>query len=86
MLVIVHEEFISDLSYSFTWYESKEYGLGRRFTSSIKASIKKIKDAPLARACVYPSVRKARVKGYPYSIFYSYSDSTLKNLALSHDR
>lgn len=73
-----------DIEEAFLYYESKISGLGKRFYLSFLASIEKIESSPNAFLLVKHPVRRCKLKGFPFKVFYVVSDQTIFIIGLSH--
>ncbi len=62
-----------DIQEGIDWYNEKQKGLGRKFHSQIKASIKHIKTNPFFMVR-YNGIRCLPVKKYPYMIHFTVNE------------
>lgn len=60
-----------DLQIAFQWYESQLRGLGLEFLNCVEAVIKTIQDMPKLYAKHHADFRRALVRRFPFSIFYT---------------
>ena len=60
-----------DLQIAFQWYESQQRGLGLEFLNCVEAVIKTIQDMPKLYAKHHVNFRRALVRRFPFSIFYT---------------
>lgn len=60
-----------DLQIAFQWYESQQRGLGFEFLNCVEAVIKTIQDMPKLYAKHHANFRRALVRRFPFSIFYT---------------
>ena len=60
-----------DLEIAFNWYEEQRQGLGFEFLNCIEAVIKMIIHMPEMYAVQYADFRRAMVRRFPFSIFYT---------------
>lgn len=60
----------ADIREAVMWYNSKQKGLGKRLTESIKAKSKLIRQYPKACPIRYKNVRTAITEKFPYMIHY----------------
>ncbi|HEX5444992.1 MAG TPA: type II toxin-antitoxin system RelE/ParE family toxin [Pirellulales bacterium] len=65
------------------WYESQA-GLGAEFVTSVREALHRISDAPGAYGSVYRNVRCARVRRFPYNVFYRVHDDRIDVIAIIH--
>jgi len=64
-----------DIRDAAQWYNTKEKGLGKRFTKSVRDKVKFIKNNPNASSIRYKNVRTAICDRFPYMIHYLVDDS-----------
>ena len=60
-----------DIYEATRWYESKQNGLGRRFTAEVRKKVRHIRQHPLSYAIRYDNVRTAVVEVFPFMIHYT---------------
>ncbi len=60
-----------DLDIAFAWYEEQRYGLGFEFLVCVEASIETILQTPKLYAKHHDTFRRALVRRFPFSIFYT---------------
>lgn len=53
------------------WYEAREAGVGGRFIVSIDACLRQIISDPFRYPKAGPTTHKAKIIGWPYSIFFT---------------
>jgi plasmid stabilization system protein ParE len=73
------------------WYEERVVGLGIEFFDAVDAALDQIARLPKAGALVQRvpidlQVRRAPVARFPYHIVYLETPSTIRVLAIAHDR
>jgi plasmid stabilization system protein ParE len=73
------------------WYEGRRVGLGLEFLDAVDATIDQIvrlphAGAPLRRLLPELLVRRAPVKRFPYYVVYLETESTIRILAVAHER
>jgi len=61
----------ADIEIAFTWYEEQRYGLGLEFLDCVQAAIETILQMPELYAIHHASFRRALVRRFPFSIFYT---------------
>lgn len=71
---------IEDLRQSAAWYNSKQKGLGKIFTTEVRSIVHFIKHHPKAYSIRYNEVRVAPLKSFPYLIHYSIDE--IQNLII----
>jgi plasmid stabilization system protein ParE len=65
-----------DIQETAKWYNSRQYGVGRKFTNQVRRSIHFIRGNPEAIAIRYDSIRTALVDTFPYMIHYFIEESS----------
>jgi len=60
-----------DLDIAFEWYEDQRRGLGFEFLDCVEAAIETIRRMPKLYATQYNHFRRALVRRFPFSIFYT---------------
>jgi toxin ParE1/3/4 len=71
-----------DLDEARRWYEEQQPGLGREFLASVETALALICEFPLIAPRVDPRLRRARIKRFPYGIFYLVDGQTVRILAV----
>jgi len=59
-----------DIRKAAHWYNDKERGLGRRFTSAIREKVLSIKKHPESAPIRYGNVRTSLIDSFPFMIHY----------------
>lgn len=68
--VIFRREARADVLEAYHWYEAHEPGLGPEFRTELRATIERIRRTPLAYRVLHRETRRARLKRFPYGVFY----------------
>jgi plasmid stabilization system protein ParE len=76
----------AELIEAHDWYEAQAPGLGGRFRSAIDEAAERILAGPLRFPTVLKTVRRARVKLFPYALFYVVDGDELLVIACFHSR
>ncbi len=76
----------SDLRLARRWYNEREDGLGKRFTTAIETKLESLVKTPLIHGQVHPHIRRAPVHVFPYSILYRVIGSTVQVIAVLHHK
>ncbi|MGH9948666.1 MAG: type II toxin-antitoxin system RelE/ParE family toxin [Pyrinomonadaceae bacterium] len=72
---------------AFDWYESEQVGLGDRFRTELKLTLKRIISSPLQYAVVHGSdIRRAGIKRFPYSVIFRLENDSVLVLAIFHEK
>lgn len=67
------------------WYESQVPGLGDEFIAAMELQLKRLEQAPLLYAEVFPRVHRAILPRFPYGLFYTVRGDLVHVLAVLHD-
>jgi plasmid stabilization system protein ParE len=76
----------ADLDEAFTWYESRRAGLGSEFLRAVEVCFAAIERHPEQFAVVDQDIRRARVRHFPYLVFFVITDAEIVVLAVMHGR
>lgn len=64
-----------DIRDAARWYNKQSHGLGKRFTSEVRDSIKFIKQNPTACSIRYDEVRTVVLRVFPFMIHYTVDEA-----------
>jgi toxin ParE1/3/4 len=67
-----------------TWYE-QHAGLGERFVERIQEALNRIGAMPEHHAVIHKNVRRVRLAGLPYNVYYRILDDRIEVLAVFHN-
>lgn len=79
-LPLAQEELIQAID----WYEKQRHGLGARFIVAVEATIEAIKRTPMLFTVVHKNIRRARIKRFPYGIFFEFDEELVIIAAIYH--
>lgn len=82
--LVVRPHAVNDIREAIEWYESKRPGLGQLFKQVVWKSVRQIIENPLAFAIVQRSIRRAKVRRFPYGIYYEIEGDQVVVLAVYH--
>lgn len=82
--LVVRPDAVNDLQEAINWYESKRPGLGQLFKQVVWKSVRQIIESPLAYPIVQRSIRRAKVRRFPFGIYYEIEGSQVVVLAVYH--
>ena len=74
----------AELSNAQDWYEAEARGLGRRFRAEVDATAQRMALNPRQFPVMFKTLRRARVKKFPYALFFSIEDDALLVVACFH--
>jgi plasmid stabilization system protein ParE len=69
---------------AYRWYNQQRPGLGEEFILSLEASLASIQRSPLLYPKVRGETRRAVIKRFPYSVFYSVRGDRIGVAAVFH--
>lgn len=76
----------ADIGSAFSWYQSIDPNIASRFMSEGRTTMVRILQFPYIFPLVNGAVRRARLKRFPYGIYYSLKSKEAKILAILHQR
>ncbi len=83
---VVRPEAEDDLASAFRWYEAKSWGLGTEFLRAVDVCFANVRRAPQSYQEAEPGVRRARLRRFPYSVYYVLEERGVAVLACLHWR
>ena len=75
----VRPEASADIAEAFSWYEDQRPGLGGEFEEQLDRTFGYIIDMPLASRLMRRSVRRALMRRFPFSVYYSVKGALIEN-------
>ena len=66
------------------WYEAQVPGLGARFRGELDRTVQRIVENPLQFARIWEDVRRARLRTFPYGVFYRVEPDAVIVIACFH--
>jgi plasmid stabilization system protein ParE len=76
----------ADVVEAQAWYEAQAPGLGARFRAELDAAVQRLAANPEGFPVVLRDVRRARLRRFPYGLFYRAPPDALVVLACFHAR
>jgi plasmid stabilization system protein ParE len=76
----------ADLKNTFVWYEEKRKGLGYEFLNCVEAALQNIIVMPEMYQKRYGEIHGCPIRRFPFSIFYTSSNSEIVIHAVFDDR
>ncbi len=73
-----------EIAEAFLWYEDKQVGLGKKLLQLFDDKIAILQKNPNQYPAVHKSIRRALIKKFPYSIFYTVDSERIEILAFFH--
>jgi len=83
--VVLTQEAAADFDAAADWYQ-QEAGLGERFTAHVRRALDRISQMPELHRILYRGIRRARVKKFPYSIYFRIQTDRVEVIAVLHGR
>lgn len=68
------------------WYERRRAGLGSEFLVAVDDALARIAERPHAFRVVTPRIRRARLRRFPYGVFFTLREDRVEVLAVYHAR
>ncbi|MCP5503246.1 MAG: type II toxin-antitoxin system RelE/ParE family toxin [Leptospiraceae bacterium] len=80
-----------DLEDSFLWYEKQKKGLGLEFANEVFDTAEKLgkkmgESTVETHSNTSPSVKKTKLKRFPFSLYYVLKETLISIVAVWHDR
>ncbi len=69
---------------SYRWYEDRRQGLGGQFLMAVEAVLAVIQRTPERFPAVLGPARKARLRRFPYAIYYIWREELISVIAIFH--
>lgn len=76
----------ADLQAAYDWYEKKRQGLGSEFLDCVDETLERIRQWPDIGFTIYKSLRRARVRRFPYGVFYLIEGQAIVVVGVFHGR
>jgi plasmid stabilization system protein ParE len=71
---------------AFDWYERQRPGLGGSFAACVEEAFERVAKAPELGAKVLREVRRAAVRRFPYSLYYTVEADRIVVIAVFHGK
>lgn len=84
--VIIRPEAQREVQEAFEWYEGLSIGLGYELLRAADACLDSIKRNPFAYPVQRKATRRALLRKFPFSIFYTVNESHIVIIAFFHAR
>lgn len=83
--IVLTDQAVAEFDAAADWYQ-REARLGTRFTSNVREAFERIRQMPTLHAVVHRSLRRAKVRKFPYNIFYRILPDRVEVVAVLHGR
>jgi len=74
----------AEFAHAIDWYEDEQQGLGLRFAEEVRATLAEIAKQPDCFAFAEGDIREAKVKDFPYVIYYRIRPRRIDVLSVFH--
>jgi toxin ParE1/3/4 len=81
---VARPEAEQDLVEARDWYEARRIGLGEEFLLAVEEVLGRVLESPESYPVVYRGVRWARLRRFPYLVYYRVKNETVEVLAVLH--
>jgi len=68
----------------FSWYESEQFGLGKRFLIEIENVIIYFRTNPLLYRKIYKNIRRSLLHKFPYGIYFIVEETSVQIISVTH--
>jgi plasmid stabilization system protein ParE len=81
-------EAVAEAEHAAAWYELRRSGLGADFVAELAAVLDGLTERPLRHppSASDPTYRCARLRRFPFSVFFSVQATTVEVVAIAHAR
>lgn len=73
-----------ELEVQFLWYELEKRGLGLEFLGEVESCWSRVRTNPNLYAIWFGEIRRARVRRFPFTVFYSIEPDAVAVVAVLH--
>ena|SRR5438128_5866701 len=84
LAIVFRPEAEADVLVARDWYEQQESGLGGAFSDSLNVALGRIELMPRMYAIVFRDTRRAKLKTFPYLIYYRVLADRIEIIAVLH--
>lgn len=74
----------ADILHARRWYGEQEAGLGEEFAAAVEAVVERIQAMPKMYVAVLRNVRRAKLRKFPYLLYYRAFDIRIEVVAVLH--
>jgi len=83
-IVVLRPEAVADVIAATQWYDGQRQGLGVEFTDEVDKLINQISTEPELYAPAIKEVRRAKVRRFPYIVYYRILTNRIEVLGVMH--
>lgn len=84
--LVLQPEAEEDIRASRRWYERQSPGLGSQFLRAVETSLAHVEHTPELYAAVDQETRRARVRRFPFAVYYEIETERIVVYAVWHHR
>jgi plasmid stabilization system protein ParE len=84
--VVLRLEARLEFDEAFDWYDRQRPGLGRDFVACVEQAFGRIAQTPELGGKVFRHVRRAAVRRFPYSVYYTVETDQIVVIAVFHGK
>ena len=81
---VVRSQAEADIAEAFRWYEQRSAGLGTEFLRAVDVTFATIARTPHLFPKLHQDVRRARLRRFPYGVFFIERSGAISVLAVMH--
>ena len=82
--LVIRKAAKAETAEAYNWYEERKQGLGEQFLVAVEALLSVIQRTPERFPAVLGPARKARLRRFPYAIYYIWRDGRISVIAVYH--
>lgn len=86
MIIVWHEEALTEADAAAKFYRQKQPGLGRRFLDNLEAAASRIAHHPYSYRQLEANIRKYKLPHFPYGVIYRIQADMIQIIAVMHLR
>ena len=84
--LVFRPEASADIAEAFSWYEERRAGLGGEFEAELDRTLGYITAMPLAGRLVHRTLRRALMRRFPFTVYYSVAAELIEIRGVLHSR
>ena len=84
--MILRPEAVDDVTAARDWYEQQREGLGEEFVESVDFVLARLAATPEMHQVVFQDARRAKLRRFPYVVYYRVLSDRVEVLAVMHGR
>jgi plasmid stabilization system protein ParE len=84
--LVLRPEAEAEIAEASDWYEQQNPGLGDKFIGVVDVTLSVLRQNPFKYQVVSGQLRRAKLRGFPYGLFYVVSDRQITVVSCVHGR